>query len=153
MAKLKLSSQSLILREWYQNHNCRSPSTKIVKSCHLFDQEGAALHLTAKLFLTLRLPSSPSVAPPYHCRQVAAVSELLDVGSLYKGLLCSLPPGPLDCLSHWIRWQAQVAALLFPVVTLRHPEGSTSRQWNWRRKSFSLYLLLLKVMAQTDDIS
>lgn len=42
----------------------------------------------------------PCVLPPHHhCRQVAAVSQQLDVGSLYKALLCSLlpkSPGPLS---------------------------------------------------------
>lgn len=117
----------------------------------MFDHERAALELTAKLLPACSSFTSPP--PPHHCRQVAAVSELLDVGSLYKGLLCSLPPGPLDHLSHWIRWQARVALLLFPVVTPRHPEGGTSRRWYWHRKCSSLYLLLPKTTVHNVDVS
>lgn len=51
------------------------------------------------------------------------VSDLLDVGSVFKDLLSFLLPGPLDKLSHWIRQQAQVAVLLFPVVTSKHAEA------------------------------
>lgn len=92
----------------FQNANITTDKHKSYKKKseqlwgHLSDQEGAALEVTGKLFPALNLPSSPFVPPPHHCRQVAAVSKLLDVGSLYKGLLCSLPPGPLDRLSHWI---------------------------------------------------
>lgn len=115
----------------------------------LVGQKGAALRLTVEL----NLPSYPFVPPPHHCRQVAAVSNLLDVGSLYKGLLCSPPPGPLDRLSHWVRWQAQVAVPLFAVVTSRHPEGGTSSRRNWHRRCLPLCLLLLKSDRRNGDIS